>query len=69
MKRYFTFGQAHRHEVNGVVFDKDCVAEIEAECPRDVALELFGTKWCWEHEEHSLKKIMEFFPRGIIKVS
>ncbi len=41
MKRYFTFGQAHRHEVNGVVFDKDCVAEIEAECPRDVALELF----------------------------
>lgn len=30
MKIFITFGQDHRHEIDGVVFDKDCVAVISA---------------------------------------
>ena len=29
MKTYVTFGQAHVHNINGVIFDKDCVAVVE----------------------------------------
>lgn len=71
MKRsYITFGQDHRHEVNGEIFDKDCVALIEHETdPREVAFELFGREWSMEYPEKYFDMAsMKHFPRGIIKL-
>lgn len=72
MKTYITFGQSHRHEINGKVFDKDCVAIIEsdsASAGRDLAFEIFGRKFCFEYPEDRFDmNSMRFFPRGFIKV-
>lgn len=67
MKSYFTFGQAHRHEIDGIVFDKDCIAEVEDDNPREVAFSLFGTKWCWQYTAEEIANKLHFYPRGIIK--
>lgn len=73
---YVTFGQAHRHEINGDVFDKDCVAVIEhkkTENGRELAFKYFGPKFCFEYSqrefEHHVKPDMGFFPRGLVKVN
>jgi len=71
MKRsYITFGQVHRHEVNGVVFDKDCVCLIESESdPREVAFEVFGRKWAMEYpEKYFNMDSLKHYKRGIIKL-
>lgn len=48
--RYFTFGYSHRHEVDGVVYDKDVVVKITALDPRARMVEVFGTAWSFEYE-------------------
>lgn len=48
---YFTFGQCHRHFINGTVFDKDTVVQITAPDPREVMCKHFGTKWAMEYAE------------------
>jgi len=72
MKTYITFGQSHYHEVNGKIFDKDCVAVIEHEDPlegRRRAFELFGPKFCFEYPEAGFDKgMMAYFPRGFIQI-
>ena len=67
MKIYVSFGQAHHHEIDGVVYDRDCVAEIEAldfATGRKIAFEAFGPRFCTTYTEKTLR--MEFFRRGII---
>lgn len=59
---YFSFGQAHVHKINGIVFDKDIIVKITDEAPRKRMIELFGLKWSMEYHG---KPTMEFFPRGI----
>lgn len=69
-KTYVTFGQAHRHEINGVVYDKDCVAVIECDSGRhgrEQAFALFGPVFCFEY--HERLPDMNFFPRGLIPVA
>jgi len=72
MKVYITFGQVHVHSVNGITFDKDCVALIEAEDEfdgRKKAFEYFGDKWfssCMEEKINT--EFLSYFPRGIIPV-
>ena len=61
-KMWFAFGQSHVHNVNGFVFDKDIVVEIEAEDPRRLMFEMFGVKWSMQYKE---KPDMSLFPRGI----
>lgn len=72
MKTYITFGQVHRHEINGKLYDKDCVAVIEGESAsknRDKAFEVFGRKFCFEYPEHCCNESrMIYFPRGYINV-
>ena len=72
MKTYVTFGQSHRHEINGKVFDKDCVAVIESDSAlagRGKAFELFGQKFCFEYPEDRFDPgIMRYFPRGFTHV-
>jgi hypothetical protein len=69
MKVYISFGQIHRHEVNGVVFDKDSIAVFESDSEseaRGKAFELFGDKFFTSY----LKlPDMSYFPRGLIEVN
>jgi len=63
---WFTFGQAHRHNINGQIFDKDTVVEITSFEPRNVMFETFGNKWSMEY---SAPPDMKHFPKGIIKLN
>lgn len=53
---YVTFGQVHRHHVQGIDFNKDTIAEIHGkdwnDCRRK-AFELFGNKFATTHEDIS----------------
>lgn len=66
--RYVTFGQIHKHEINGKVFDKDCVAIVNGN--REDVLKIFGVKFCFDYtkEEFDLNS-MHYYPRGIIKLN
>jgi hypothetical protein len=72
-KTYVTFGQVHRHEIAGEVFDKDCVAVLvhpDDVNGRDLAFDLFGRKFCFEYsEDEFLRSVrMDYFPRGLISI-
>lgn len=66
-----SFGQVHRHEINGKVFDKDCLARITGdtwgEC-RKKAFYYFGPKFCTDYPETAWSHLQRFYPRGIIDV-
>lgn len=67
-KYYFTFGQSHAHRVNNIIFDKDCVVEIEAEdygSAREKMFDNFNDKWSFQYVEIP---DMGYFPRGIFKL-
>ena len=70
MKTYITFGQDHRHEVNGKIFDKDCVAEIECtdhEDGRNKAFEAFGPTFAFSYTD--LDQVgMHYYHRGLVKL-
>ena len=72
MKTYFTFGQRHTHRVNGITFDCDSVAVINADdesAARAKAFEYFGDKWCFSYPENQWNdEKMKYFPRGLIEV-
>lgn len=71
MKIYVTFGQEHIHRFGPIVFDKDCVAAItctDHSDGREIAFGMFGDKFAFSYDDIS-KVNLEYFPRGIIKVS
>jgi hypothetical protein len=68
MKTFVTFGYDHWHEINGKVFDKDCVAIVNGD--RDKVFEIFGDQFCFEYEEqYWIDDDMRYFPRGYIEVT
>lgn len=71
-KTYVTFGQGHIHRVNGRIFDKDCVAAIEADNAvdgREKAFRYFGRVFCFEYFEDEFDfENLKFYKRGIINV-
>ncbi len=70
MKYYVTFGQAHNHIIDGVVFNGDCVAVINAGSYNravDKAQEFFGLKYCLVYGRLEDVNI-EYYPRGLIPV-
>ncbi len=70
-KYYITFGQIHTHSINGITFDKDIVAEITADTyeeARKKAFELFGNKFAFIRQTNDLETLLQWFPRGIIKI-
>jgi len=72
MKIYVTFGQEHKHYVNGKVFDKDCVAVIESQdaaLGRKVAFEVFDGVFATTYREDQFTpEILKYFPRGLISL-
>ena len=72
MKTYVTFGQEHEHKINGIIFDRNCVAVIDAlnaKAGREKAFKLFGEKFCFAYAEKNFSmSSLKFFPRGLINV-
>lgn len=69
---YVTFGQLHIHNVNGKIFNKDCVAKIPAKDfaeGREKAVKYFGLKFCtsYQGKQWNVNNI-HFFPRGYIEL-
>lgn len=66
--RYVTFGQSHRHIINGKVFDHHCIAVVDGD--REKVFEIFGRKWCFEYSEDEFDDFVEmsYYPRGLILV-
>lgn len=65
---YITFGQVHEHDVFGQVFDKDCVAAVQAfniDEARKTAGVLFGRHFS---NVYSDRPKMDFYRRGVIKI-
>lgn len=70
-KYYITFGQVHVHSVNGKTFDKDCLAEIEAETNGEAhtkAMEIFNGVFHQCLDADKLEGSLPYFPRGVIKL-
>jgi hypothetical protein len=70
-KTFVTFGQVHVHSVNGITFDKDCIAVVNGD--REKVFEIFGPQFCFEYPEASWETMgmaekMHYFPRGYIEV-
>lgn len=70
-----TFGSIHKHEIDGLVFDKDCVALIECkdwEEGRARAFETFGNQFSTTYpiDGYYWKEVdvKRNFPRGYIRV-
>jgi len=71
MKYYITFGQVHVHSVNGKTFDKDCLAEIEAETKAEAhqeAMDIFKGVFHQTLTELEMQDALHYFPRGVIKI-
>lgn len=71
MKFYITFGQVHAHSIGGKTFDRNCLAEIEADSKKeahDIAMKIFNAKFHNCHPESELPNVIEYYPRGVIKV-
>lgn len=67
MKTFVTFGQVHVHVIDGVVFDKDCVAVVNG--GRDEVFRLFGPKFSFEYPEGYWDDAdMKYYPRGYIEI-
>lgn len=67
---YITFGQVHRHTVNGKIFDKDCIAVVQAESwkeGRELAFKYFGDQFFTDyHDDDFDMNNLKYFPRGFI---
>ena len=65
MTFYATLGHGHKHRLNGVEIDADCLIEVEAES-YEVAYELcqqvFNRRWCSLYEQADLV----LYPRGVV---
>ena len=53
-KIYITFGQIHKHIINGIELDKDTVAEITF---NDI-----------DSDESIVGKTLEYYPKGIVNI-
>lgn len=74
MKTYITFGQIHRHEVKGKVFDKDTVGVIEAEDEgkaREIAFQHFGPEFMTTYSEKHWNEEtqLHWFPKGYVNLN
>lgn len=63
--RWYTFGQAHRHDFMGTVIDRDMVLRVTAEDPAYEIGRRFGTRWSMEYDH---QPDLRYFPRGCFEL-
>lgn len=66
---FFTCGQSHSHNVNGKIWNKDSVLQVNAKnenAAREKVFSLFGAKWsmCYGYDDIS----MEYYPNGVCAI-
>lgn len=63
-----SFGQNHAHQIGDHLINRDTLVIVR---DRDHAMELFGTRWCFEYPDENLedKQFMSYFPRGVIDLT
>jgi len=69
MTTYVTFGQDHKHVIDGVTFDKNCVALFYSNTEKqghDKAFKYFGTKFYCDYFKYPPD--MSHFPTGFVRV-
>lgn len=71
-KAYITFGQLHKHLINGIYLDADCVAVFDisrySEGTR-IVKEIFGDKYSMYYfDEDFPMEYLKYFPRGLINI-
>lgn len=65
---YFTFGQNHIHEYNGIILDRDIVVKITGESEHDCRekmFAMFGNQWCGCYQDVGDPR---WYPRGVIEL-
>lgn len=68
-KHYVTFGQSHRHTIEGLKFNHNVVARFDAKdyaSGRSLARQLFGSAWCFDY--HNIEPEMSYFPGGFVDI-
>ena len=63
---YLSFGQGHRHEIDGIQIDRDCLVRIYAANEheaRQIACVKFGEQWS---RLYLNLPDLQFYPRGIV---
>jgi len=71
MDLYVSFGQSHKHTINGATLDRDSIAKVTGDNFTDCRKKchrLFGDKFCFTYDWDDIKDKMHYFPRGIINV-
>ena len=72
MKTYISFGKIHKHNVGGVIFDRNCIGVLESNDDEDaikIILNIFGNKLSTiYHEKDWDDKNMKFYERGYISI-
>jgi len=66
---FFTCGQCHIHRINGAVWDKNSVLQVNAkseEAAREKVFSLAGPKWSMCYGPDDIK--MEYYPNGICAI-
>jgi hypothetical protein len=65
---YITFGQIHKHNINGVIFDKNCVCVLNCSDykeGREKAFKLFGDEFFTTYEFNDFREKIVHFPDGL----
>ncbi len=63
-----SFGQVHRHVINGVVIDKDCLVCMEEGGDRANIFRMFGGKFATTYPMEELDKLMKYSLHGVIHI-
>lgn len=70
MKLYISFGQIHKHNINGKLFNKDTLAGltcVDWEHGRNLAMKLFKGEFMTDYTADRLE--MKYFPQGVIDLN
>jgi len=66
---FFTCGQSHQHRVNGKIWDKDSVLQVNAKTEglaRIKVFSIFGDKWSMVYGPDDIS--MEYYKNGVCAV-
>lgn len=72
VKFYITFGQIHKHTINGVSFDKDTVGVFycnteDWDKASDACKNLFNNQYCHVHKTMN-EEVLQYYPKGLVDI-
>jgi hypothetical protein len=70
-RHYVTFGQSHKHRINGITLDCDTVAcyeAVDAKDGREKAFTYFEDKFFTDYHKELPPNTLKYFPKGIVNI-